>query len=59
MKPKTYAILSEAIEIGIRFGYTRAFKHTDSPSEASILEDIHDAIMVEVCERFSFDHEDN
>jgi hypothetical protein len=59
MKPKTYAILSEAIEIGIRFGYARAFKHTDSPSEASILEDIHDAIMVEVCGRFSFDEEDN
>jgi hypothetical protein len=59
MKPKIYTILSEAIEIGIRFGYARAFKHTDSPSESAILEDIHDAIMVEVTGRFSFGEEDN
>ena len=58
MKPKIYAILSEAVEIGIRFGYTRAFKYTDSPSEQSILDDIHDSVMAEVCQRFTFDNED-
>ena len=55
MKPKIYHILSNAIETGALIGYHRAFKHQENPSERSIAESVHDAIMNEIAEYFSFD----
>jgi len=54
MKAKTRRILEMAIERGIERGYRRAFKHTDSPGEDAILNNIHDCIMLEIDEYFSF-----
>lgn len=57
MKVKIHALLSECIERGILRGYQRSYKHTDSPNELSICENIHDAIMEDICEFFDFDDE--
>lgn len=55
MKPKTYDILSDAIELGIECGYKRSFKHTEKPSKEHIIQNIHHYIMLEICEKFNFD----
>ena len=33
MKANEYKILEECVERGVDYGYQRAFKHTDNPSE--------------------------
>lgn len=58
MKPRIYSILSSAIEFGITQGYKNAFKHTDSPSESTIVNHIKDAILFEISEYFVFDEDD-
>jgi hypothetical protein len=54
MKAKTRRILEDSIERGIERGYRRAFKHTDSPHEDTILASIQDCITLEIDEYFSF-----
>jgi hypothetical protein len=58
MKPNIRLILEEAIERGVDRGYKRAFKHTDSPSETGILQNIEDAIWLEIDTYFNFDDND-
>lgn len=54
MKVKTRVILERAIEEGTKRGYIQAFKHTDSPTEAGILQSIEDAIWLEIDTYFDF-----
>jgi len=54
MKAKTRVILEEALEEGIRIGYRRAFKHSDTPEEHWILENIQNEIMNCIDLRFDF-----
>jgi len=62
-KPNEYAILSRAVEDGIRYGYRRCFKHRVEPmtdSDADVeqaVEEIERAVMNEVCEVWRFDHD--
>jgi hypothetical protein len=58
MRPKFRVILEQAIEEGVRRGYTRAFKHNDSPSEGAILESLEEHVMSSIYEYFTFDEED-
>lgn len=44
---RKYRILIEKIEEGARWGYARAFKHTDTPSEDEIVDSI--VHHIEVC----------
>lgn len=55
MKPNHYAILSRCVEDGVRAGWRRAYKHTDSPGEETAQATIENAVMTEICEYFSFD----
>jgi len=57
MKVRTRVILEMAIEEGVRRGYRRAFKHTESPSEEHILTTIEECVMSSVYDFFSFDDE--
>ena len=57
MKPNIRLILQDAIERGVDRGYKRAFKHTDSPSEAGILQSIEDAVWMEIDTYFDFTEE--
>ena len=54
LRVNVYEVLSRAIESGLLFGYKRAHKHTETPSEDMMLEAQRQAIMTEVCEVFSF-----
>jgi hypothetical protein len=55
MKPNAYLLLIRCIEDGIRLGYNRAHKHTDTPSEQTLKNEIENAITNEICEWFTFD----
>jgi hypothetical protein len=54
MKPKTLVLLEFCIATGIKLGYTRAFKHTDTPSEDAIQDSIYTAITNEIHQWFDF-----
>jgi hypothetical protein len=57
MRPNYRVILLECVEAGVRRGYHRAYKHTESPQEEAIFESIEDCVMSEIVERFFFDFE--
>lgn len=58
MKPKilgvirvnAYEIVCRAVEEGIGYGYRRAYKHTATPDENALKEEIYCAVMNELCE---------
>jgi hypothetical protein len=58
MKPKIRVILEQAIEAGVRRGYSRAHKHVENPAEGAIIEHIEEAVMSQIYEYFTFDEED-
>jgi len=58
MKPKIRVILEQAIEEGVRYGYARAHKHVENPTEGAIIEHIEDAVMSAIHEYFVFDEDD-
>ena len=55
MTPKTYDILSRCIEEGIEYGYAKAFTGEHNPTEASVLQSIHFAVMQHISEYFAFE----
>jgi hypothetical protein len=52
--PKTHPLLVKAIEDGTTYGYRRAHKHTETPSEFELCSAIADAIMYQIAEVFEF-----
>ena len=54
MKAKEYAVLEMAIDEAVSYGYNRAHKHTDTPSEDAIVSAIQIAVMNSICEWFDF-----
>lgn len=57
MKPKFQVILEQAVQEGVRRGYSRAFKHNDSPTEEAILESLEDCVMGSIYEYFDFEED--
>jgi len=55
LKPKTYRILSEAVENGVRYGYHRSYKHTEDPDPEQVKETIITCVMNEIFEWFDID----
>ena len=55
MKFKAYHLIERAIEEGVNYGYNRAHKHTDTPTEAALKGEIINAITNELCEIIDFD----
>jgi len=55
LKPKTYRILSEAIENGVKYGYHRSHKHTDDPDPEQVKDTIITCVMNEIFEWFDID----
>jgi hypothetical protein len=51
--PKVYPLLREAVEVGVRYGWNRAHKHDENPPEVVIQNEIEEAVINEICERFS------
>jgi hypothetical protein len=54
MKPKTIPVLDQCIENGIKLGWQRAHKHTETPTPANIYTQIYQAIWSELDEWFDF-----
>ena len=57
MKVKTYAVIDRAVIDGVNYGWNRAHKHTNSPSEDEIKQQMMMAVMQEICEWFDFEPE--
>ena len=55
LKPKTYSVLSMAVENGIKYGLNRSFKHTDDPTHEQMEAAIYDAVMNEILEWFDME----
>jgi hypothetical protein len=55
IKPKTRVILEDAIDRGIERGLRRAYKHTDTPSQHEIIEQIKNAVWGDIHEVFEFE----
>ena len=55
MKVNIQKILELAIEAGIQRGWRKAHKHLENPEENVIQSNIHDCIMGEIYEYFTFD----
>jgi archaeosine-15-forming tRNA-guanine transglycosylase len=55
MKPKFRVILEQAIEEGVRRGYSRAFKYVENPTEGTIIESLEDCVMSSIYEYFDFE----
>lgn len=53
----SYRIISDTVEIGISHGWNKAHKHTETPSQQHVLNEIHAAVMNELCEILKFDEE--
>lgn len=61
LRPKTYPLLEQCVENGLRYGVTRLFKHrsTSTISEQALrseeaIDTFCRAIMSEICEWFDF-----
>ena len=55
IKPKIRVILEDAIDRGIERGLRRAYKHTDTPSQHEIIEQIKNAVWGDIHEVFEFE----
>ena len=55
MKPKILKVLEAAIESGIEYGYGRAFKSHDDPTDVYIKSCISDAIWTELYQWFDIE----
>lgn len=55
MTANEYKLMQKCVEDGVNYGYCRAFKHTETPSESAIKDAIVDAVMLEICEWFDFE----
>lgn len=55
LKVNVYGVLEDCILAGIDGGWNKAHKHTDSPSEEEIKNQIAHYIMLEISEKFIFD----
>ena len=57
MKVRTYEVLLRAVEEGVANGWRRAHKHTDTPDEEAVKDQIINAVLSEVGEWFDFNDE--
>ena len=57
VKLKAYAIIDEAVARGVGFGWNRAHKYVDNPTEATIKEKMQDEVMLALTEILEFGEE--
>ena len=49
-----YTVISRAVEEGIAYGLTRAYKHTNTPSRDHLAIDLEQAVLNALCEVLEF-----
>ena len=52
---KTYNVVVEAVERGIKYGLQRAYKYSEQPEDHTIIDAIHKGVVDELCEVIDFD----
>jgi len=57
MKPKFRNVLEMALEQGVRYGYNRAHKHIETPSEEIVVDNVVEGVMHYLYEWFDFEEE--
>jgi hypothetical protein len=57
MKPNFRKVLEMALEEGVRYGYNRAHKHVENPTEGAIIDSIAEQVMNSLYEWFDFEDE--
>jgi hypothetical protein len=57
MKPNFRKVLEMALEEGVRYGYNRAHKHVENPTEGAIIDNIVEQVMNSLYEWFDFEDE--
>jgi hypothetical protein len=58
LRLKAYPVLQRAVEEGFRYGWGRAHKYTETPTQAHLEDAVTTAILNEICEYFEFDPSD-
>ena len=59
MKPKFHKILEIAVEHGVSYGYRRAHKHIENPTEGAIIDSVVEQVMNSIDEWFNFEEEND
>lgn len=54
MSVRAYTVLRRAVEDGVAYGWRRAHKHTQSPDENTIEDEIVTGVLNEICLYFDF-----
>lgn len=57
LRVRAYPVLAEAVESGVKYGLTRAYKYTDKPTREDMENAVVVAVMNDICERFDFDED--
>lgn len=50
-----WKIVSDAVEMGVRMGYRRAYKHVDRPSEEHVVDNVSREVMNSLTEVVDFE----
>ena len=58
MKPKFHIVLETAIKEGVSYGYSRAHKHVENPTEGAIIDSIVEQVMNSLDDWFEFGEEE-
>jgi hypothetical protein len=58
MKPKVHKILEMAVEHGVSYGYRRAHKHVENPTEGAIIDNVVEQVMNSLDEWFTFEDDE-
>ena len=58
LKPKAHLVLEMAIKDGIDYGWMRAYKHTDTPDENLVKQEIEHHIWNSIHEWFDMEEKD-
>ena len=58
MPPKFDKILEMAVEQGVSYGYRRAHKHMENPTEGAIIDNVVEQVMNALDEWFDFEEND-
>ena len=58
MKPKFHKVLEMAVEQGVSYGYHRAYKHVENPTESAIVYSIVEQVMNSLDDWFKFGEEE-
>jgi hypothetical protein len=57
VKINAYRVIDDAVDRAVGYGYRRARKYSENPSEDHFIQEIHRAVMNELCEIFDFNDE--